>query len=70
MTANDQPLPHLHNGHLISGWQFVHPDGASTEDVYMRCEDLQHVDREILARVHAEDRAYPSLVACGRHGVE
>lgn len=72
MTADDKPMPtlHLQDGHLIRGWHYTHPDGTTDEDIYMRCTDLQRVRADVLARVHAEDRAYPSLASCGRHDVE
>lgn len=57
-------------GHYIAGLYLQTEDGVTSDGVFFVCEEMGSIPFEVLARVHAEGRAHPSLAACGRHDVE
>lgn len=57
-------------GHYIAGLYLHSAEGVSSEGVFFVCDEMGSIPPEVLARVHAEGRAVPSLAACGRHDVE
>jgi hypothetical protein len=52
-------------GHLLSGLTTVHAEGVSTEPVFLRCDQLDHLTPDALRRLDA----HPPLTACGSHNL-
>lgn len=64
-VAEDRPLM---AGHLLSGLTTLHSEGIETSDVFLCCDQLDHLAPERLRSL--DETAYPSLRSCGRHNLE